>query len=127
MIGEKTPQPQLTLFADAMSYKNRGRVPKYVTPSRYWGPTTRRPLCTTKAKLQEHMTSIIRDKLSQTFQDMFEFCVQLDIRYVWIDSLCIIQDDSQDGDSHTRWVACTKILTSPSLPPRPRTLVVACS
>ncbi|KAM7188050.1 Heterokaryon incompatibility protein (HET) domain containing protein [Rhypophila sp. PSN 637] len=35
--------------------------------------------------------------LPQTFQDVVRFTVALGINYLWIDSLCIIQDDSEDG------------------------------
>jgi hypothetical protein len=34
--------------------------------------------------------------LPRTFQDAVEICRRLGVKYVWIDSLCIIQNDSQD-------------------------------
>ncbi|KAF7952680.1 hypothetical protein EAE96_005911 [Botrytis aclada] len=36
------------------------------------------------------------EELPKTFHDAIELCVQLKIRYIWIDSLCIIQDDKED-------------------------------
>ncbi|KXT00905.1 hypothetical protein AC578_5715 [Pseudocercospora eumusae] len=47
------------------------------------------------------------DKLSKTFQDAMKVCRELGVRYLWIDSLCIIQDAfnpvdwmAQAGDMH---------------------------
>ncbi|KAF7870204.1 uncharacterized protein EAF02_009394 [Botrytis sinoallii] len=36
------------------------------------------------------------EDLPKTFEDAIEVCMQLKIRYIWIDSLCIIQDDKED-------------------------------
>jgi hypothetical protein len=36
------------------------------------------------------------DKLSKTFRDAFVAAKKLDVRYIWIDSLCIIQDSPDD-------------------------------
>lgn len=36
------------------------------------------------------------DDLPKTFQDAITVCVALDIEYVWIDALCIIQDSAED-------------------------------
>ncbi|KAI0159720.1 heterokaryon incompatibility protein-domain-containing protein [Xylariaceae sp. FL1272] len=35
-------------------------------------------------------------ELSKTFQDAVDICQKLQIDYIWIDSLCIIQDDDKD-------------------------------
>lgn len=36
------------------------------------------------------------DDLPKTFQDAITVCVALDIEFVWIDALCIIQDSAED-------------------------------
>jgi hypothetical protein len=38
------------------------------------------------------------EKLSQTFNDAIEVARELGFAYIWIDSLCIIQDDPQDWE-----------------------------
>jgi hypothetical protein len=38
------------------------------------------------------------DSLPQTYRDTIWVCQRLDIEYLWIDSLCIKQDDNQDWD-----------------------------
>jgi hypothetical protein len=34
--------------------------------------------------------------LPKTFQDAIKICEKIGVRYIWIDSLCIIQDDAED-------------------------------
>jgi hypothetical protein len=68
----------------------------YVTLSHCWGPPDKRPLCTTRANVSQHMVEIPWQCLPQTFQDSISICVDLSIQYLWIDSLCIVQDDEME-------------------------------
>jgi hypothetical protein len=36
------------------------------------------------------------EELPKTFRDAIEICRKLDISYIWIDSLCVIQGDTED-------------------------------
>ena len=81
----------------------RLRVSASVTPDRYvafshcWGvvePTKR--FCTTKANFDELHRAIDLDQLPRNFQDAVTVTRGLGIRYIWIDSLCIVQDDTED-------------------------------
>ena len=71
-------------------------VDYYVALSHCWGPPDKRPLCTTKANLAQHILGIPWHLLTQTFQDAILLCIELSIQYLWIDSLCIVQDDKED-------------------------------
>ncbi|KAJ4417378.1 hypothetical protein N0V85_001887 [Neurospora sp. IMI 360204] len=73
-------------------------APSYVTLSHCCGPPEKRPATTTKANLQERMTRIRFDELPNTFRDAVRITRELDpsLRYLWIDSLCIVQDDTED-------------------------------
>ncbi|KAI4641858.1 uncharacterized protein J4E79_011629 [Alternaria viburni] len=42
------------------------------------------------------MLGIPWDELTQTFQDAITISRKVGIPYVWIDSLCIVQDDQED-------------------------------
>jgi Heterokaryon incompatibility protein (HET) len=53
-------------------------------------------LTTTKATLTSWQQSIPWDRLSKTFQDAILVTRDLGLQYLWIDSLCIIQDDAND-------------------------------
>ncbi|RSL91000.1 hypothetical protein CEP51_000446 [Fusarium floridanum] len=51
---------------------------------------------TTKSTFDEFCQGIPLNKFPQTFKDAIVVCQKLQIRYLWIDSLCIIQDDEDD-------------------------------
>jgi hypothetical protein len=50
-------------------------------------------LSTNLTDLQEE---IISDELPKTFREAVQFCRTLGLRYLWIDSLCIMQNSSDD-------------------------------
>lgn len=82
-----------------------GPPPKYVTLSHCWGPPSKHSITTTKATLSERMTRIPFKTLSQTFQDSIKISRSLKQRFLWIDSLCIIQDDEDDWASEAALMA----------------------
>ena len=54
---------------------------------------------TTKATLSDRLVSIDWEELSKTFQDALIITRGLGMRYIWIDSLCIVQDDKEDFET----------------------------
>lgn len=73
-------------------FKDKG---KYVASSHCWGQS-KANFKTTKANLQQHLTSIPVVSLPQTLLDAIVATRDLGFRYIWIDSLCIIQDMEAD-------------------------------
>lgn len=71
-----------------------GKPPSYLALSHCWGGKV--PLMTEKATLEQRKTNIAWDSLPRTFQDAVTITRELGFDYVWIDSLCIVQDDAQD-------------------------------
>jgi hypothetical protein len=67
---------------------------KYATLSHCWGNVKQAVLL--KSNLKTYSDKIPLDSLPQTFSDAVKVCSDLGIRYLWIDSLCIIQDDQED-------------------------------
>lgn len=75
-------------------YVSEGETDPYIALSHCWG---HKPfLRTLSGSLDAHRSEIVWARLPQTFQDAVEFTRKLGIRYLWIDSLCIVQDDQQD-------------------------------
>lgn len=74
-----------------------GIVKPYVALSHCWGPPSRHPLMTTRATLDEHTTGIALSSLPQSFRDAIRVCTWIDIQYIWIDCLCIVQDDGYES------------------------------
>lgn len=75
-------------------YESQGEAEQYVCLSHFWGGQSL--LQTTIANLSSHKVQIPWNGLSLTYQETIDFVRKLGIRYLWIDSLCIIQDDEVD-------------------------------
>jgi hypothetical protein len=71
-----------------------GENARYVTLSHCWGAYM--PLRLLKNNISSMEKTVPFNQLSRTFQDALIICKRLKIRYVWIDSLCIIQDSDSD-------------------------------
>lgn len=69
---------------------------KYAALSYCWGPTSSLRLTTTSTTLADRLSSLLWETLPPTYRDAFIVTRELNLRYIWIDSLCIIQDDNDD-------------------------------
>lgn len=74
----------------------------YCALSHRWGPADKQPLKTTRMNLQDHLSEIPLKRLPKTFRHAVLFTRGLGISYLWIDSLCIIQDNNQDWHSEAQ-------------------------
>lgn len=72
----------------------RGEHGIYAALSYCWGNHPQKT--TVKSTLREHLVGISVSKLPATIQDAIRLCQLLEIQYLWVDSLCIVQDDSED-------------------------------
>jgi len=75
-------------------YETGRQIERYVCLSHCWGRL--QPLTTTKETIEARKQGINWDALPPTFQDAVTMTRNLGIRYLWIDSLCIIQGDHDD-------------------------------
>ncbi|KAI1293116.1 HET-domain-containing protein [Xylaria venustula] len=66
----------------------------YIALSHVWGGEV--PIRTTTATLDQFKDGIHLDSLPQTFRDAVYMTRLLECQYLWIDSLCIIQDSRED-------------------------------
>ncbi|KAH8586606.1 heterokaryon incompatibility protein-domain-containing protein, partial [Bisporella sp. PMI_857] len=73
----------------------------YAALSHVWGdPATSAPfLVTTEETLRDRLQTIEFQDLPLTFRDAIRLSAALGITYIWIDSLCIIQDSKSDWAS----------------------------
>lgn len=68
---------------------------RYVTLSHCWGGQVSHRLL--RSNYDDRLQGIPVDELPKTFQDAVYFAASLEeVGYIWIDSLCIIQEDEQD-------------------------------
>jgi len=106
---DSTPLPKRVLCLESrLLTKKRVRlyepqseeVGRYICLSHRWGSS--QPLRTTSQNLQSHKKKGISwGEVPKTFQGAIILALQLGIRYVWIDSLCIVQDDPTDWNEQS--------------------------
>ncbi|KAI3339984.1 HET-domain-containing protein [Ustulina deusta] len=98
--GEERPAPSRLIDTkpdesqDVQLIEPENLTCQYVCLSHCWGNTG--AIKTTKETLHERKESIPWGTLCPTFQDAITVVRRLGLRYLWIDSLCIIQDDDDD-------------------------------
>jgi hypothetical protein len=99
-IGPTFSQSNARLIVSArMSPRERRGPVNYVALSHIWGKSQFTKLTTSNFQgLQE---SISPSDLSQTFQDAIIVARRLGVRYLWIDSLCIVQDSPEDWQTES--------------------------
>ncbi|KAK4115383.1 HET-domain-containing protein [Canariomyces notabilis] len=69
---------------------------QYTALSHCWGGMQHIHLTTTRQTLEDRRESIPLTTLPRTFRDAVLLTRMIGIEYIWIDSLCIIQDDDED-------------------------------
>lgn len=71
-----------------------GTPGKYIALSYCWGDGN--GLKTLRSNLYELLRAVEEDELPATIRDAVELTRCLGVQYLWVDALCIIQDDTQD-------------------------------
>lgn len=72
-------------------YVTIGENARYIAFSHCWGGHL--PLTTTTSSFASRCKGIIPEEMPNSYKDVIRVAQQLGIRYIWIDSLCILQDD----------------------------------
>ncbi|KAI1734660.1 hypothetical protein F4680DRAFT_470682 [Xylaria scruposa] len=78
------------------------RLGHYATLSHRWGSLQQHKFCTFKSNIEELKQGIKMVSLPRTFQDAVHIAYGLGLQYLWIDSLCIIQDDPFDWETESK-------------------------
>jgi hypothetical protein len=74
---------------------SESEVADYAALSYCWGRGN--PYTTTESNLDQHLAGDIQlAHLPRTLRDAIELTRKLEIRYIWIDAVCIIQDSNED-------------------------------
>lgn len=94
-VGDERNTTVRLVETDSIPMKDDAQdTPRYLALSHCWGQSVH--LVTEKATLEDRKSNIAWDSLPPTFRDAVTITRNLGFDYVWIDSLCIIQDDTQD-------------------------------
>ncbi|KAH0533005.1 hypothetical protein TsFJ059_001628 [Trichoderma semiorbis] len=129
-----TPEPTVRLI-DGANASLDVNTP-YIALSHSWGNTM--PIQLIASRLAEFTSGIAFSDLPATFRDAAALTLELGVSYLWIDSLCIIQDSASDWLHEAQRMASVYAFShltiaasasknpttglSPS--PRPRTVIV---
>ncbi|CZS98638.1 uncharacterized protein RAG0_07280 [Rhynchosporium agropyri] len=97
-------------------YVSRIEVEPYAALSHCWGKLP--VIQTHRSTLKERSVEIPWTNLSKTFQNAVTTTRLLSLKYLWIDSLCIIQDDAEDWEKESGSMAsiyeCAQIVIAAS-------------
>ncbi len=75
--------------------ETKGLKGQYICLSHRWG-TSEMPITTEKATIEERKRAIPEHSLPLTFRQAIMVTRRMGCDYLWIDSLCIVQDDEED-------------------------------
>jgi len=85
----------LDLNNDLVILRENIQTQRYACLSHCWGPVDD-VIKSTVDTLDEFMVQIPWSRLTRTFQDAVDICRRLGIFFLWVDSLCIVQDSDDD-------------------------------
>ncbi|UPL00481.1 hypothetical protein LCI18_011415 [Fusarium solani-melongenae] len=71
-----------------------GKTGQYCALSYCWGGDQLHK--TTRQKYATYLRELPYEELPQTIRDAFQVARSVGVRYIWIDSLCIVQDEKED-------------------------------
>ena len=90
-ISKREPHPSVLMYHTTPADRNI----RYLTLSHRWGNTQNITKLTSKY-ITAFQQNISYETLPRTFRDAIKIAIAVDVRYIWIDSLCIIQDSKDD-------------------------------
>ena len=77
-------------------YETNGEEGCWITLSYQWGETSLNTVITTLDSLTERKSGMALKDMPLTLKDAVTVARNLEVRYLWIDSVCIIQDSKED-------------------------------
>lgn len=103
--GQGTPSLTIVETKSWQETQNPGRR-GYVALSHRWGeakpPNLENEPRTTKENIKDRLNGFNIDDLPKTFQDAVRTTRAIGQRFLWVDALCIIQDDEEDWKKESR-------------------------
>lgn len=105
--SQKLPSRVLNIKKDPVFlYETRKEIARYACLSHCWGPPGNSPMLRTlKDTITGFKEEVPWQLLPQNFQDAISFARRLGLSWIWIDSLCIIQDDPLDWKNEAAQMA----------------------
>lgn len=105
-LDPKFPNRVIEVYASdstATLVESKGKYGRYVALSHAWGMSPR--LTATRGTIEDLKKGIAISFLPKIFQYDIEITRRLGIKYLWVDCICIIQDDMQDWERESASMA----------------------
>src|SRR5579862_1975868 len=102
LVEDREPRLVFTAGLDAA---DRGLARRYLALSHCWGSGMPPTATTTLSTIPDRLQAIPIAGLSRTFVDFIGIARKMRVQYVWIDSLCIIQDSKEDWENEAAQMA----------------------
>lgn len=90
---------------ETKSEQNTVKGKRYIALSHCWGkltPDEKRNFCTTRENYQDRLNGFSIDDLPRTFQDAVRVTRAIGKKFLWIDALCIIQEDYYEWETEAK-------------------------
>jgi hypothetical protein len=81
--------------------ETHGNEGRWMALSHRWGKPLTDSFSTTTSNVASRLKSIPLSTFPAKYRDAVIICQQLQIRYLWIDAICIIQDSEEDWQSES--------------------------
>ncbi|KAL7790949.1 heterokaryon incompatibility protein domain-containing protein [Trichoderma ceciliae] len=94
------PTRILDVRSGCLRHSEKGECGRYIALSHRWG--INKIFRLEKNNIAELVKDMKIDRLPKTYQDAIKVTRQLGIQFIWIDSLCIIQDDPDDWEREAK-------------------------
>jgi hypothetical protein len=102
--GQERPARLLELQDDDKTIRLvDGKKGKYIALSHCWGSDL--PSTTTMENIKDRKRGVCLDELPLLYRDAIEITSELDIKLMWIDSLCIVQNNYSDWEAESAKMA----------------------
>ena len=105
--GEKVPD-LIRLIESGTGQQREATVP-YAALSYCWGADMTGIITTTTLNLSAHSQGVPLKTLPKSIADAVAVCRGINIRYLWVDALCILQDDTDDWRTESSQMAAIYI------------------
>jgi hypothetical protein len=110
-VGRRGKSPRLIETSS-----HGGDCSKYLALSHCWGKEMPEIATTKLSTLNERKAGITFRRLPQTFRDALTVTRGLDIQFLWIDSLCIVQDSAEDWQRESAVMGRSTLMHTVLLP-----------
>lgn len=87
-------------YTPPLLYETKGESAEYLTLTYCWGDS--RTACLIQSNLGKYTKELPTNDLPKTFLDAIHLTKLIGIRFLWIDAICIVQDDPNDFAKESR-------------------------